>query len=343
MDQQHPIPQQISSYQFRLVGNMTLKQFFQIAGGALFSLLFYASNLHPIIKWPLIIFFALLGAALAFLPFEERPLERWILAFFRAIYSPTIYLWKKTIKPVAHFKDEAPTPEEHIIAPHGEAELEKYLKSLPGRGTSVFSKLEEAENTFLSKLSGLFGNGPTPVQTQTAQTAQQVPPKQEMQIPQTLPTTVTPQGFRPKVVVEEAPRPQIQPQLKPSTTTVAPTFAPQDSISGAAAQFSIEAAPPLPPEKPNTITGQVMDMSGKIVENAILEIRDIAGRPVRAVKTNKAGHFLIVTPLQNGKYEIITEKEGLVFDSAIFEATGSIIPPIAVRAKRQQKPETVNN
>ena len=58
MDQQHPIPQQISSYQFRLVGDMTLKQFFQLAGGALVSLLFYASPLHPLIKWPFIIFFA---------------------------------------------------------------------------------------------------------------------------------------------------------------------------------------------------------------------------------------------------------------------------------------------
>jgi hypothetical protein len=90
----------------------------------------------------------------------------------------------------------------------------------------------------------------------------------------------------------------------------------------------------MPPEKPNTVTGQVMDVNGKIVEAAILEIKDVAGRPVRAVKTNKVGHFLIVTSLQNGKYEIITEKEGLVFDSFTFEATGSIIPPIAIKAKQ---------
>ena len=104
--EQHAIPQQISSYQFRLVGDMTLKQFFQLAGGCLVSLLFYASSLPAIVKWPLIIFFALLGVALAFLPFEERPLEKWIVAFFKSIYSPTMFAWAKAPAPEKYFQDE---------------------------------------------------------------------------------------------------------------------------------------------------------------------------------------------------------------------------------------------
>jgi len=339
MDQQHPIPQQISSYQFKLVGNMTLKQFFQIAGGALFSLLFYASNLHAIIKWPLVIFFALFGAALAFLPFEERPLEQWIVSFFKAVYAPTTYFWKKAVKVPVFFKEEAPTPQEKVVAPHGEKELEKYLQSLPGRGTSVFSKLEEAENAFLSKLAGLFGGGGGgPIETPSSLSVSQQTTrekKQEMKVPQNLPTVV-PQGYRPKVVVEEKkPIPQVQQPTEAKGAPVAQTFTAQEVISGQAAQFSVGAAPPLPPEKPNTLTGQVVDAGGKIVESAILEIRDVAGRPVRAVKTNKVGHFLIVTPLQNGRYEIISEKEGLNFETLIFEATGGIIPPIAIRAKNK--------
>ena len=102
--EQHPIPQQISSYQFKLVGDMTLKQFFQVAGGIIVSLIFYSTPLHPLIKWPFILFSAGMGAALAFLPFQERPLERWIFAFFRSIYSPTLYYWKKTDKPEVNFE-----------------------------------------------------------------------------------------------------------------------------------------------------------------------------------------------------------------------------------------------
>ncbi len=66
-----------------------------------------------------------------------------------------------------------------------------------------------------------------------------------------------------------------------------------------------------------------------------MEIRDIGGRPVRAVKTNKLGHFLIVTPLQNGRYEIVTEKEGYKFDNVSFQAQGEIIPPIAIKAREK--------
>ncbi|RLC30603.1 hypothetical protein DRH13_04125, partial [Candidatus Woesebacteria bacterium] len=305
--------------------------------GALFSLLFYASNLHPVIKWPLVISFALFGAALAFLPFEERPLEQWVLSFFKAVYAPTTYFWEKATKTPVFFKEEAPVPQERIIAPHGEKEMEKYLQSLPGRGTSVFSKLEEAENAFLSRLAGLFGGGGTKtVETPTLSSIGQqtaTEKQEEMKVPQNIPTVV-PQGYKPKVVVEEKkPLSQVQQPAEAKTAHVAKTFTAQEVISGQAAQFSIDAAPPLPPEKPNTLTGQVVDAGGKIVESAILEIRDVAGRPVRAVKTNKVGHFLIVTPLQNGKYEIISEKEGLDFDTLTFEATGSIVPPIAIRAK----------
>jgi hypothetical protein len=109
--EQHPIPQQISSYQFKLVGDMTLKQFFQVAGGVVVSLIFYSLPLHPIIKWPFILFFTLLGIALAFLPFRERPLEKWIIAFFRSIYSPTLFTWKKTEKEPIFYTEDATTPE----------------------------------------------------------------------------------------------------------------------------------------------------------------------------------------------------------------------------------------
>src|SRR3989344_1297087 len=104
--EQHPVPQHISSYQFRLVGDMTLKQFFQLAGGGLISLLFYASGLPNLIKWPIILFSFLMGAALAFLPFRDRPLEEWIVAFFRAVYSPTIFTWNSNTQ-IAVYAAEA--------------------------------------------------------------------------------------------------------------------------------------------------------------------------------------------------------------------------------------------
>lgn len=321
--EQHAIPQQISSYQFRLVGDMTLKQFFQLAGGALVSLLFYASPLPPLIKWPFILFFALLGVALAFLPFEERPLEKWILAFFRSIYSPTLFSWQKLQKPPVFFQAEpAPTG----IAPVPEKPAGGFVPITSPAGT-VFSKLEDAEKTFLSSVTQLFGGGGTTTPGIPTPSA----PKGPLEVPFSMPTSVGTPGLAPKVVVEEKPAPTAAaPEIK--TSAVAQTVIGQ-SVSGRAAQFAMEAAPPNPPTVANTVVGQIFDKEGKIVNGAILEIRDAAGRPVRALRSNMLGHFIIVTPLQNGTYEIIPEKEGLSFDQLTFEAKGEIIPPIAIRAK----------
>lgn len=282
---------------------MTLKQFFQIAGGALIALIFYASPLHPIIKWPAIIFFGLAGVALAFLPFEERPLDKWVIAFFKSVYSPTLFFWKKTTKPPVFFKEDAAAPEEKIVAPHGEKVLEDYLATRHEQKPKALSTLEEAEQTFLSKISKLF--------------------------------IKVDKKRRPKLVVEEEKEEAVEQKAAP----VAPTVQAGKPISGQAAQFSVDAAPPSPPTQPNTMVGQVMDPQAKIIEGAILEIRDAAGRPVRALKSNKLGHFMIVTPLQDGKYEITIEKEGYEFSALTFEATGSIIPPIAVRAKKKVEPQ----
>lgn len=319
--EQHPIPQQISSYQFRLVGDMTLKQFFQLAGGGLFSLLFYASPLHPLIKWPFIIFFALLGVALAFLPLEERPLEKWIIAFFRSVYSPTLFYWQKTEVLPVYFQEEAQVPEERIISPGGEAGLKAYLAST--QKSPFFTKLEEAEQGFLSKMTELFGPGSAPSgEVKVAFTPVGQPTAPSMK----------PFGEQ-NVTVEEKRLPggTLTPEMKLSS--VGQTIGSTAALSGKVAQFSLASAPPGPPSVPNTVVGQILDSDGKIIEGVILEIRDAAGRPVRALKSNKLGHFMIVTPLQTGRYQIITEKDDYSFEPITFDALGEIIPPMQVSGK----------
>lgn len=321
----HPIPQQISSYQFRLVGDMTLKQFFQIAGGCLISLLFYSSNLYPLIKWIFILFFVLLGAALAFLPFEDRPLETWIISFFKSIYSPTIFNWKKIKGLPVFYQDEATTPQEKVIAKEGQEKIEEYLKKSSNQGSSFLSKLEEKEQEFLQALGNIFSTG-APVSGQIA-IPTQPQPNQQLNVPPTSPTFVAK-----KVVIEEKSVNQNSQAMQFENVTE--TFQRQDLTANKQAEFSLDAAPPSPPTVPNTVVGQVIDDQRKIIEGAILEVKDVAGRPVRALKSNKLGHFLVVTPLSTGKYEISTEKENYHFETVSFDATGSIIPPIFVKGKR---------
>lgn len=328
----HPIPQNISSYQFRLVGDMTLKQFFQIAGGALISLLFYSTNLHALIKWPLILFFAMLGVALAFLPFQERPLEIWILAFFKSVYTPTIFTWSRSIKKTSYYQDEAAAPKENVVYPGGEIKLQEYLSNTAAAGEKPARSLEINEASFLSRLAGLFSLYQKPA-TPLPSAATPITSAPEIQktvlIPQTPIPTIQRQQNSTRLVVEETG----QKTNTVSTFSVSPSSGSKSSGDLTAAEFSAEAAPPGPPTTPNTIVGQVLSTQGKIIEGAILEVKDVAGRPLRALKSNKLGHFIVVTPLQNGKYEIITEKDNYEFKAVTFEAIGGIIPPIAIQGK----------
>jgi len=302
------------------VGDMTLKQFFQVAGGALVALLFYASPLPSIVKWPFIVFFVLFGAALAFLPLEERPLEQWIAAFFKSVYSPTIFYWKKTTSAPIYFQAEVATPAQSTPQPKIEVTTE------PAPHTSI-SRLNEAEEAFLVNIVSLTSEKPATSEPKAPLPSQSFPVKPPPKIPPTTPIAIpkTPIDTKPKAVSEEI-----------KVTPVAQTLSPQPSLQGQAAQFSASANPPNPPTKPNTVVGQVFDTEGKIVEGAILEIKDASGRPARALKTNKAGHFWIATPLSKGNYELTVEKEGLVFEPLIFEANDAIIPPFFIKAKEKK-------
>lgn len=332
----HPIPQQISSYQFRLVGDMTLKQFFQLGGGALVGLLIYSTNLHPFIKWPLILVSVSLGAALAFLPFEERPLSRWIIAFFRSVYSPTIYIWQKSKNGYNFFQNEQTLQEQT------ESDLTKIQPKIETEGNVSLLKLEKNEENYLSKISDLLKmvvninlNEKKPI-AQMQEQKQTTPLIAAQTIPQQTPNVIREEfkSFRPKIVVEETETEETL-QQKPVYTHQVSPIAKKYAEKKDQVKFSEEAAPPLPPTVPNTITGQVLDQDGKIIEGAILEIRDLAGRPVRAVRSNKLGHFMIVTALPNGQYDIITEKEGYEFNPVTFEAKGEIVPPILIQAKTE--------
>ncbi len=339
--EQHPIPQQISSYQFRLVGDMTLKQFFQLAGGFLIGLIFYSSPIIGIIKWPFAIFSVIIGAALAFVPLEERPLERWIYAFFKAIYAPTEYYWKKNAVTEKFFQDETPT--QAAPATPQEAALKDYLATA-NQKTGPLAKLEGAEQGFLATLTGIFmgtnaPKTPTPItplpmlQTSAPTIAAPVEAKKEIEIPQSVPVRVV-QNNTPHMVVEEKP-------VETNTSTpeitmehVAPLIAGEEIISTRQAMFSVDAAPPNPPTTPNVIVGQIVDQDRKIVEGAIMEIKDSAGRPIRALRSNKAGHFITITPLENGRYAIVTEKDGYEFPPINFDAVGVLIPPILVSGRK---------
>ena len=117
----HPIPQDITGFKFKLFGPMTVKQFGYVAVGAVSAWLIYMLPIIVFIKVPLEIGLAGFGVALAFLPVAGRPLDSMIKNFFIAIFNPTKYVYQK----------DTGLAEEQSPAPATSAKLTGFLGYLP--------------------------------------------------------------------------------------------------------------------------------------------------------------------------------------------------------------------
>lgn len=96
----HPIPQDVTGFQFKLIGNMTIKQFAYLATGIILAWIIFQLPILFLIKIPLAIFFAVLGLGLAYLPVAGRPMDTMIANFIKALFRPTKFVYEKSGNPL---------------------------------------------------------------------------------------------------------------------------------------------------------------------------------------------------------------------------------------------------
>lgn len=337
----HPVPQNITQFEFKLVGDMTLKQFIYLAFGvgvAYLMFVFAASKL-PILAWPIIIISALSGIAFAFIPLSDRPLDYWMVAFFKAVYQPTQRVWKKkgmsSKDPIFNSRlttflssraihqapqvqlaqlaaARAPLPYNPIPKPNpsellpSSSQLEKTVE-LGKEAQSLQVKILGAERDLQQiKLQANTSQNPSEYADKAQKTFENLNTliKEASEIKQKLQsvTGATTKPQAPKLTVV-APKPKVSTQL--TLTSL-----------------------------PNVINGIVHDPSGNYLENAIVVIHDKDGLPVRALKTNKLGQFTGSTPLPDGIYTIEIEKDDLVFNILQVELKGNALSAIIIAAKQ---------
>lgn len=298
--EQHPIPQQISSYEFKLVGDMTLKQFLKAAGGIAIAFMISASKLIFFLKYPLMLVFGAGGLLIAFVPFQDRPLETWIAAFLRSIYSPTIYTYKKTaddnwLNLSPNKKIETTVVKEEAAVVKDKQKVEEFIGSLPSV-KRIEEEKEEAPKIVEEKIK--------PTNIEKIETTEiKLPPKEE------------------PIVKEDDWRNQ-KANLNLKSEKLEAT-----------GQIIFGAIPmPDKPEVPNVLVGMVTDSNDKIIEGAIVEIQDDKGNPARVLKTNPLGQFKTSTQLANGKYLVITEKDNFKFERVEILLDNKIIDPIKIQS-----------
>lgn len=324
--QQHPVPQNVTQYQFRLVGDMTLKQFLELLGGILLAYLFYASNLVFIFKWPLALLSIFLGIALAFFPIEDRPLDQWVTNFFKSIYQPTRFIWKKTNK-IPSFFNFSPAPAVTTNT------ITKTIKAPTLSATPTpSSDLSTDESTRLAALDSLFqALPPTPTINHEPLTINHKP---TVSIRKLSSSPTVDLNFRPRSVAET---PSVVPirsrdEVGKADPIVfqAPTVNPAPPTPASAPAKTVYL--PASPKLPNLVTGLVVSASGQMVDGAIVQILDSTGVPARALKTNSLGRFFTSTPLSPGTYTIEVDKTGLAFTPQTLIINNSVLPAIELRA-----------
>lgn len=297
MDEQHAVPQDITGFEFKLVGDMTLKQFGQLAFGAVMAYLFYASNWNPFIKWPLTIFFGFMGVALAFFPIEGRPLSVWIVNFFKAIYHPTYYIWEKnnsSSKVVSY----TPAP---IVASATQTKLHDWPKPVVEAVSSI--SVDQLQKLREEKVEAKAQEVVTPAANiiTVDHLAKMREKKQTEKKVETPPVPPWASGATAQMRVADLP---IGPKLTISLSEV-----------------------------PNVINGTVSDTRGAPMEGVVLVIKDKAGNSVRALKTNRVGQFIVSTPLENGNYFLDFEMPNYTFNVYEIALTGQIIKPLEIKGK----------
>lgn len=152
--QQHAVPQNITGFEFKLIGALTLKQFGYVAGAGIVAFMFFVA-VSGFLKWLFIIPTVLLGIALAFVPINGMSFDKWIVALARSIISPSLRVWHKENKEIgflapefSHYLRRAPAIQPETKP--GRSRLNAYLAQV--RSQKPADKLEHLEKKKLSSL-----------------------------------------------------------------------------------------------------------------------------------------------------------------------------------------------
>lgn len=174
------MPRQITTFEFKLIGFLTLRQFIYLV--VFFPAGFIAYKLFPI---PIInilvgILVAVVGVALAFVPINDRPLDVWVKNMFKRLRSPTQYLYHKDNSPIYFLKSLFFVSDPHKVLSHVESQekLAAYLAKTKGVTQTTNKKKQEVTSLLQKKKEELAGEK-KPVVRKTTPTQVAIEKKEE--------------------------------------------------------------------------------------------------------------------------------------------------------------------
>jgi len=160
--QQHTVPQNITGFEFKLIGALTIKQFGYVATAGVLSFIIFIA-IGGFIRWVLIAPIVSTGIALAFANISGMTFDKWLVAFIRAVTSPPQRIWRKEPKTLSFLSPEfsyyLKRPPAAIVQNQDKTALKSYLAQLK-KGEKI-DKLDKLEITRLASLN-FFGSAGRP-------------------------------------------------------------------------------------------------------------------------------------------------------------------------------------
>ncbi|MDO8497035.1 MAG: PrgI family protein [bacterium] len=191
--EQHPIPRQITSFEFKLIGFMTLKQFIYLVIFIPLGLIVYFLFPIPLVNILLGVIVGAMGAAFAFVPINERPLDVWVKNLYKRLTSPTQYIYRKHNLALNFINNLYFVTDPHKVMAHIESQ-EKLAAYLAKAKTNMpQSNRKQAIQTLLRKPTAEL-NPKKPVAVATPQVSPPVPvssPSVPVVIPPSTPPSFT--------------------------------------------------------------------------------------------------------------------------------------------------------
>ncbi len=164
---QHPIPRQITTFEFKLIGFMTLKQFIYVIIFCVVGFVVYGLTPIPYLNILLAIITVCIGLVLAFLPINDRPLDVWVKNLIKRLTSPTQYIFKKENPPPIFLLNVSLTSPPHIVTTHIDAKdkLSEYLRKNQGQSILTNQQKKQQINQYLVSPISSFQQSKPPQKT----------------------------------------------------------------------------------------------------------------------------------------------------------------------------------
>lgn len=331
----HPIPQDVTGFKFKLIGSVTVKQFLYLLGFGILTTIAFVLDINFFLRIPLMLFFASIGAALAFLPIEGRPMDVMIANFAKKIPAENRFIYRKRGANLASYAAFAPLKQTATMTQTAQAlknPSQDKRAALISRLRNSSFRPDASEVAALNNIHAYFDDstGVVPINP-VMPVAQLVQNKDKYEAIE--------------AIEKKQPKPKIAEQIEPAP-------APKKDIlrTGEERAYDVpditSPPPPMPekpnptlsagfptlPDIPNVVLGIVRDPRGKTLPNILVEFVDASGLPVRAFKTNALGQFAAATQLSNGVYKVYFEDAQKQHEFAAIDINlnGEIFQPLEI-------------